>query len=57
MYSYQNELFITCDKMEFNDRLLAVMFGDDMTLDSRKRSIWSWRYFDGLSYSIKIKVL
>ena len=42
--------------MEFDDRLLAVMFGDDMTLDSRKRAVWCWRYFDGPSYSIKINI-
>ena len=43
--------------MVYTDRLLAVMFGDDMTIDSRKRAVWCWRDFDGGSNFINIKIL
>ena len=39
------------------ERVLAVMFGDDMTLDSKKKSVWCWREFETPQNSIKLKIL
>jgi len=32
--------------MQYNDQLLAVLFGDDLLLDQLSKASWCWKYFE-----------